>query len=124
MAIKTTVLTTGIQEIFSIPAKGNVNDPDIIKAVTTIIFCNKIPFSQADPTANSDVLTVYAVPEEDADTFNGSPSSNIIVNRLEIPAGETFTFESEKIILTNGDSIRAVTTHGNIVCTVSSVDLT
>ena len=35
-------------------------------------------------------------------------TTNQVINDLELPAGETFTFDSEKIILGDGDSIVVV----------------
>lgn len=124
MAIKSTAITTNIQDIFAIPAKLNIDDPDNIKAITTMIFCNKAIYNPAEPTANSDILTVYAVPYADASEFLLNPSNFLVINRLEIPAGETFTFDTERLTLTSGDAIKAVCNSNRLICTVSSVDLT
>lgn len=124
MAIKNTEITTNIQSIFEIPEKFNIDDPDIIKAITTMIFCNKSIYNPANSTANTDILTVYAVPSENAAEFLLNPMNYVIINRLEIPAGETFTFDAERLTLSNGDSIKAVCTSNKLICTVSSVDLT
>lgn len=124
MAIKCTSLTNSIQDVFSIPAKNIPEDPDNIKAITTMIFCNKVEYNPDNPTVNGDTITVYAVPYEDSENFQFDQNKNLIINKLEIPAGETFTFDSERITLTNGDAIKAMCNSNRIVCTISSVDLT
>jgi len=46
----------------------------------------------------------------------------MIVNNLKIPAGETFTFDTEKLVLSTGDTIRALATvNGALSATVSSL---
>lgn len=124
MAIKCTALTNNIQDIFAIPAKVDNDEPDNIKAITTMVFCNKRIYNSNDPTANSDSLRVYAVPNNDISDFTLNPDNYLLINYLEIPAGETFTFDTERMTLANGDSIKAVCVSNRIVCTVSSVDLT
>lgn len=69
-------------------------------AVTAIMVCNTWtpnPIHQEDGLTNFDMHLVK----------NGEPKSNInmVVRNLQMPAGETFTFDSEKIILEEGDRI-------------------
>jgi hypothetical protein len=42
-------------------------------------------------------------------SLGSASTTNRIVHNLTIPAGETFTFDSEKIILGSGDFVSAVT---------------
>ena len=60
---------------------------------------------------------MYAVPS------GGSASTgNIIVNGLPVPAGETVSFDQEKLVLANGDFIVAKTdSASNLVATVSTL---
>jgi len=63
-------------------------------AITSMFFCN---------TTNSDsILQVYLVPG------NGSATNeNKIIHNLLIGPGDTFTFDTEKIILDSKDSVNA-----------------
>ena len=108
MAIRNTALTSTAQSIF--PSTGN-------NAITTMIFCNTSAFVPSTPAANTSLLYVYAVP-----SGGTAGPSNIIVNGLPIPAGETVSFDQEKIVLANGDFISAKTdSASNITATVSSL---
>jgi hypothetical protein len=81
-------------------------------AITTIIFCNT-------DSNIFDYFTVYAVP-------NGSvvgPSTTIL---FEIPIAptETFTMDTEKLILSTGDALYAQSVYSNsIAATVSAVNI-
>jgi hypothetical protein len=104
MAIQSTVLTTSSATIF------NPNDA-YQYAVTTMFFCN---------TTDSDVVleSVNLVVGQ-----SGSPSStNQVISNLTIPARDTFTFETEKIILSPGDKVYARASAGTsisaTVCTL------
>jgi hypothetical protein len=137
MAIKSSnisnaALTTGNStawDIFAVP-----NEEGLTQAVTTMVFCNSVLYNPAATPeaiqADTDQLTVYLVPSSDnvndafASAGDAVRNKNLIINVLDIPPGETFTFESEKIILNAGDSIKAKCSKGYLVCTVSSLDLT
>ena len=63
-------------------------------AITNILVCNN------GPTASVD-FDMHLVPQ-------GAPTSNYdtrVINNLTLPAGETFTFDNEKIVLSAGDQI-------------------
>jgi hypothetical protein len=63
-------------------------------AITTILVCN-------NGESGSAYFDMHLVP-------NGQPVSNTdtrIINNLTLPFGETFTFDNEKIILNEGDSL-------------------
>lgn len=81
-----------------------------ITAITTMIFCN------TGGTAGT--LTVYAVA-----SGNVIGTSTTILSVLPLPATETFTLDTEKLILGNGDTIYAQATVGTIGVTVSSIPL-
>lgn len=67
-------------------------------AVTTLIVCNTHPST----TIN---LTMYAVAS--GKTPSGNPETTI-VSVLPIVAGETVSFDQEKMVLGNGDQIDAI----------------
>lgn len=89
MAIASTLVTTTPSAIFTVPSGQEV-------ALTTMFFCN---YSASDVTLNSLNLV----------TSGGSASdTNRVVKDLLIPAGETLTFDTEKIVLSSGDFVSAV----------------
>lgn len=71
-------------------------------AITTLIVSNVNPYTAATPTIGQSNLNLFIVPG------GGTPNfSNLIVSALPLPAGETFTFDNEKIIMSNGDTLVA-----------------
>jgi len=73
-------------------------------AITNIMVCNS--YSPSGPSAASRDATfdLHLIP-------NGSAKNDqvtIVVKELTLPAGETFTFDSEKIVLDEGDIIAFV----------------
>jgi hypothetical protein len=77
-------------------------------AITTVIICN---------TGSTDrTLTLHAVPN------SGSVSTvNMIVNALNVPAGDTVSFDQEKMVLSDGDEIVAVGSGTGLSATVSTL---
>ena len=89
-------------------------------AVTTVMVCNKYDPSSTNPEDETSVFDMYIVP--DGSTI--APDTTVVVRKLPIPAGETFTFDSEKIIL--GEYDRIVIdgeAPGNLVATVSYLEV-
>jgi hypothetical protein len=80
-------------------------------AVTCLFFCN---------VSNDDVeLTVHVIPYQVA-------RSDIqkVIHLLTVPAGETFTFDTEKLVLETGDTIVAyASADSRLVATISSMRL-
>lgn len=86
-------------------------------AITTIIVCNTSAFNPSSPAANTSLLYMYAVP-----SGGTAGLANVIVNGLPVPAGETVSFDQEKMVLANGDFIVAKTdSASNLVATVSTL---
>ena len=86
MAIYNQVLETAQTDVLTVPA-------DKKYAILTVLVCNYASTGSAR-------FTLHLVQ-------NGDPrgDQNMIVNELELPAGETFTLDSEKIVLDSGDFI-------------------
>lgn len=86
------------------------------RAITTVIVCNTAIFNPALPESGQTMLYLYAVP-----AGTGSvTSTQLIVNGLPIPAGETVTFDQEKIVLASGDQLIAKSdSPANLVATIS-----
>jgi hypothetical protein len=109
MAILNTRLTdTSRKTVYS--SVGN-------NAITTMIVCNTGNIDLEDELVNQASLTIYAIPLGQA-----AGDITTIVKNLIIPAGETVFFSDEKIILSTGDLIEAVSTVGNLITiTVSTL---
>lgn len=71
-------------------------------AITTIIVCNTATYNPSSPATGLTYLSLWAVKN-----LQARGDANLIVNALPVPAGETVTFDQEKIVLENGDSIVA-----------------
>lgn len=103
MAISNTSIAAAGTTIFVCP--GTLPSEPKEYAVTCLIFCNHSGLSAT--------LTVHAVPQAGGGSVGSRSANNMIVNTLTIPAGETFTFDTEKLVLTTGDSIQAVANADN-----------
>jgi hypothetical protein len=103
MAIKNTAILATNTTIYT--SAGN-------NAITTIIVCN---------TSVSDVnLTMYAV-SNNAGAVGTPGTSNMIVSALSVPAGDTVSFDQEKMVLANNDTIVAVGSTTGLSATVSTL---
>jgi hypothetical protein len=78
------------------------------RAVTTIIVCNT--------TAGDLPLTLYAIANG-----NSIGAGTMIVNALIVPAGDTVSFDQEKIVLSTGDTLSAVSSGTGLTATVSTL---
>lgn len=106
MAIQSTAIGTTATPLYT--SSGS-------NAITNIMFCNTVPYNPASPNTGLAYLTVYLVKNTESPT-----TTNTVVNYMPIPAGETFSFDSEKIILSNGDSVQALAdVTATLVATVS-----
>lgn len=111
MAIINTVINSIGSDIFTCP--GSYPDDIQEHAVTCVIFCNV--------SSDNDVnLTLQAVPLLGTGGFKTT-----IIKNLNIPSGETFTFDTEKLVLSAGDRLLAFVQDSSkddkLVCTVSSM---
>ena len=103
MAISNADITTGGVDIFTCP--GTLVTDLQEHAVTCLLFCNT--------SASDVVLNLTATPQ--------AGTARKIINELTIPATESFTFDTEKLVLSTGDKISAtVSVDGRLVVTVSS----
>jgi hypothetical protein len=69
--------------------------------VTTILVCNTYNPLGASPEAQTSIFDMHLVPSGQGI----ATSTTTVVRQLALPAGETFTFDSEKIVLDAGDRI-------------------
>jgi hypothetical protein len=109
MAILSTTLTSTPQAIS--PSLSN----DL--AITVIFLCNLNFIDPLDPTAGRQFVDVYVVP-------NGSDPLpiNKIGNQIPIDAGDTFSFNTERLVLSPGDRVFASTSDAGLTsATISYV---
>lgn len=107
MALTSTQITTSGEDIFLCPGTSPSNVQE--HAVTCMIFCNT--------SASNVTLNLYAVP-----VGLSVATQTQVIKDLLIPAGETFSFDSEKIVLSTGDRVRAVASaNSRLSVTVSSM---
>ena len=108
MAIQSTAIGTSNTTLYT--SSGNT-------AVTCIWVCNTAIYDPLNPTTGLTYLDLHFVK-----TGDGITTTNLIVNQLPVPAGETVTFDTEKIILDNGDRVIASSAApANLVATVSTL---
>jgi hypothetical protein len=78
-------------------------------AITTIIVCNTHVPNPSDDQEGLATFDLHLIP-------NGQSRGDInrIINQMSLRAGETFTFDSEKIIIESSDSIVGIGTPDDI----------
>jgi len=126
MAIQNTLVEAGYTGLLPNRAADPDNDPPIYTvpegvqyAITTILFCNTGIPDPDTPDSDLTFLDLHFVKSGDA-----IGAGNMVLNNIPIPGGETFTFDTEKIILEGGDSIYAATTSPTVVtATVSYIQV-
>lgn len=78
------------------------------RAITTVIVCNT--------TAGDLSVTLYAVP-----SAGSAGNGTMIVNQLNVPAGDTVSFDQEKMVLGTGDELKAICSASGLTATVSTL---
>jgi len=90
-------------------------------AVTVIMVCNTASPTPGDEDADSETLFVNVINGGDE---TASTATNTVINGVTIRAGETFTLDTEKLILEEGDTIAArLGGTGTVSATVSYVEI-
>lgn len=88
-------------------------------AITTIIICNTGAPNLTDESVNSCTLTLNITSTA---PNNVSTAANTIIKDLIIPAGETVFLSEERVVLDNGNQIRATASQANLLSiTVSTL---
>jgi len=100
MALTSTLIGTTNTTVYT----SSVTAPQIGNAITCMIVCNT--------GAVSSNLTLYAVPNN-AGSVGTASSSNMIINALAVPAGETVSLDQEKLVLSGNDTIVAVSSQAS-----------
>jgi len=97
MAIVNDQLETTQLDLVTVPA-------DKRYAITNIMVCNTFSPTGVSPETHDASFDLHLIP-------NGQSLDNsvtCVVRELTLPAGETFTFDSEKIVLEAGDKVAFV----------------
>lgn len=88
-------------------------------AITTIIICNTGTPTFTDESINSCTVTLNVTSTA---PNNVSTDANTIIKNLIVPAGETVFLSEERIVLDNGNQIRATADQSNLLSiTVSTL---
>jgi hypothetical protein len=88
-------------------------------AVTTMLFCNTALPQDIYTDEGDTYLDLHLCKGGESQTLG-----NMVLNNIPIAAGDTFSFDTEKIILEEGDTIRASTTSPTtITATVSYIEV-
>jgi hypothetical protein len=88
-------------------------------AVTVIMVCNYATPNPADDTENATVFDMHFIRSGDA-----LGDMNKVLGNMPMAAGETFTFDTEKIIIEAGDSIKINSDSPHVLsATVSFLEL-
>lgn len=98
MALYNTAVPTG--------SAAALNSGSGARAITTVIVCNT--------TAGNLNLSLYAVSSATANTA-------LIVNALTIPAGDTVSFDQEKMVLATGDALHGLASGTGLSATISTL---
>ena len=90
-------------------------------AITTILVCNT---ASADTGGSNDSsFDLHLVPNGQA-KGTADPNANQILNDLVVAGADTFTFDTEKIVLEGGDRIIAVSqSPANLAATISYLEV-
>jgi hypothetical protein len=108
MAIKNTAIPSAADTAIYTSSGSN--------AITTIIVCN----TNTTAVTGDRTITLYAV-ENNAGAVGTPATGNMIVQTLVIPAGDTISFDQEKMVLINNDAIFAYASGAGLTSTISTL---
>jgi len=97
MAIVNQRLTTTQLDIITVPA-------DTQYAITNILVCNTYDPGAGDAANHDAIFDLHLIPSGQA----LSNTRTCVVRQLTLPAGETFTFDTERVVLEAGDVVAFV----------------
>ncbi len=87
MAIIQSTLTTAQLNLLTVPTGKT-------QAITNIVVCNTFSPFGASPETREAAFTMYITKAADANTPGAIGAASTVVKDLVLPAGETFTFDS------------------------------
>ena len=83
-------------------------------AITTVMVCNHAGYNSAG--TNDTSFDLHFVKSGQAKS-----NTNMVVKEIPVPGGETFTLDTEKVILEAGDKIKMQCATGNVIKMTASV---
>lgn len=111
MAIENSLIS-GATVLLTVPAGKRY-------AITTIMVCNTALPEPVDTDEGITDFDMHFIKNGDSRSF-----ANTVIRALTLPAGETFTFDSEKIVLDEGDSVEIVGgSPENLAATISYLEV-
>ena len=113
MAIENAQLTDTQLDILTVPAGKRY-------AVTNVMVCNTYSPNDPTPEQHTASFDMHFIKDQQA----LSNQVTCVVRELSLPAGETFTFDSEKVILEAGDKLSFVAQPENVTFGGGLTDLT
>lgn len=114
MAIVNKAIAVGDTTVLTVPTGKRY-------AITTLMVCNTQPEDTGG--SNDSTFDLHFVPNGQT-KGNADPNANQIVNNLKVAGADTFTFDTEKIVLEAGDAVTvAGTAPDNLVITVSYLEV-
>lgn len=121
MAIENSTLAIGNNTLLTIPAGKEY-------AITTIIFCNTYTPDFSNPNLGEATFDLHLITSAEilsAGSANAAVGNiNRVINGLNLKAGESYSFDSEKLILSEGDVVQVVAAlSGNLSATVSYLEI-
>lgn len=120
MAILNSSLGSGNTSLLTVPAGKKY-------AITTILVCNTYTPDPVDPNLGEVAFDLHLITSAEVvsagDYETAIGDVNRVINGLNLKAGETHSFDSEKLILDEGDVIAFVTTATNLSATVSYLEI-
>ena len=108
--------------------KINLNDTTLLTvpagkryAVTTIMVCNTQPEDTGG--SNDTTFDLHIVPSGQT-KGTADPNANQILNNLKVAGADTFSFDTEKLVLEAGDAIIAMgQSPANLIATISYLEV-
>ncbi len=102
---------TSAYEIFKATDTGAAGGTAERRAVTTLILCNTGTVNLTDETVNQSTVNIYIVDSSKAG-YTTPGTYNLVASNLIIPAGETFFFSEERLVLDSNDTIHVSCSSG------------
>ena len=120
MAITNSSLASGNNNLLTVPAGKKY-------AITTVLVCNTYTPDPVDPALGEAEFDLHLITSADvvsAGSYNAAIGNvNRVINGLNLKAGETHSFDSEKLILEAGDVMAIVASATNLSATVSYLEI-
>ena len=112
MAIESTAISSTDTDLLVVPAGKSY-------AVLTIMICNTEAPNPVHPEHGQTNFDLHFVKSGDAKS-----NTNMVVKEMPVPGGETFTFDTEKVVLEAGDKITVLSQAPlNLSITVSYLEV-